>query len=223
MKSLDNESLIEARALIDHLQAIGETQRATLARVVHDEIAGLMVAALMDLTAAIAKLPVLDTSAQTQLRRAQKALVDAIDRSRRMIEELRPSLLDHVGLFAALKWKVESARRKFNVRFSEWYVEEEPSLAANASIALFRIAEEALAMTFRRGAVTVADLRVNVEANDLVMELSDNGVPAHIESKDRDPTLTIAAMRHRMKVLGGTIEVERNEQGYTRLTARLPL
>jgi hypothetical protein len=69
--------------------------------------------------------------------------------------------------------------------------------------------------------VTVADLRVNVEASDLVMGLSDNGIPAHLESKGRDSTLTIAATSY--EVLGGTIEVGCNEQGYTRLTARLSL
>jgi hypothetical protein len=51
-RRLDRDSLVEARALISHLQARGESDRATLARVVHDEIAGLMVAALMDLAAA---------------------------------------------------------------------------------------------------------------------------------------------------------------------------
>jgi signal transduction histidine kinase len=140
-----------------------------------------------------------------------------------MIEELRPSLLDHVGLFAALKWQIESARRQFNISFSEWYVEEEPQLDADASIALFRIAEEALAMTFRRGEVTIAELRVSVEGNSLVMELADNGIPLLIEGKDKDPSIMIAAMRHRMEMLGGTVEVERNTRGETRLTARLPL
>jgi signal transduction histidine kinase len=222
-RRLDHKSLIEARALISHLQARGETDRATLARVVHDEIAGLMVAALMDLTAAAATAPVFDARALARLRRAQQSLVDAIDRSRKMIEDLRPSLLDHVGLFAALKWRVESARRQFHISFSEWYVEAEPELGAAASIALFRIAEEALAMTFRRGEVTVADLRVSVERDSLVMELSDNGIPLAKEGQEKDPSMMIAAMQHRMEMLGGTVEVKRNERGETHLTARLPL
>lgn len=225
LKSLDIESLVEARALISHLQAAGETHRAALAQTVHDEIAGLMVAALMDLTAAVAKAPILDTGALAQLLRAQRALVEAIERSRELIEQLRPSLLDHIGLFAALKWQVESARRQFNVSFSESYAEREPELAADASIALFRVAEEALAMTFRRGEVTIADLRVSVELGNLVLELSDNGVPALFaaEAGAEEPKIVLAAMRHRMSILGGTVEVERDEVGKSRLVARLPL
>ncbi|HEY2683089.1 MAG TPA: histidine kinase [Steroidobacteraceae bacterium] len=219
----DRESLIEARALITHLQAIGETERATLARSVHDDIAGLMVAALMDLTAASARVPVLDATTRDRLRRAHRSLVDAVDRSRKMIEELRPSLLDHVGLIAALKWRVESARREFNIDFSEWYVADEPALKPDELIALFRIAEEALGMTFRRGEVTVADLRVTVEPGSLVMELSDNGIPVEHEGKERDAKVRIAGMQHRMRVLGGSVQVEHNDFGGTHLIARLPL
>ena len=86
--------LAEAQVLIQHLLAIGERSKAALARKLHDDIAELMVAALMGLTAAIPHLPVLEVDAQRQLGRAKATLGAAISQSRRLMEELRPSLVE---------------------------------------------------------------------------------------------------------------------------------
>jgi signal transduction histidine kinase len=219
--STDDQLLLDARALITHLQATGEAHRASLARLIHDEVAGLMTAALMDVTSAADAAAVLDESARARLYRAQGTLITAIDRSREMIEELRPSLLEHFGLFAALKWHVQEARRHSEVIFSERYPEVEPQIGSAASIALYRIAEDALQMTCRRGRVTVANLVLSMERGTLTLEFSDNGVAP--DGRERDATLMLAAMRHRMEVLGGTILLERDVTGITRLVARLPV
>jgi signal transduction histidine kinase len=215
--------LAEAQALIQHLLAIGERSKATLARKLHDEIAELMVAALMDLTAAIPHLPVLEVEAQRQLARAKITLGAAISQSRRLVEELRPSLVEEVGLFTALRWHVHEATRGRNVLYTEWYPEIEPALPADASIALFRVAEEALAMTFKRGAVEVADLRVTVDENVLHMKFTDNGIPIMRSGAEEDVNIALAAMRYRLRILGGSVDIERAAGGNTILSARLPL
>src|SRR5579863_7638753 len=156
-----------------------------------------MVAALMDLTAAIPHLPVLEVGAQRQLARAKATLGAAISQSRRLVEELRPSLVEEVGLFTALRWRVHEVTRSRNVIYTEWYPEFEPVLRADASIALFRVAEEALAMTFKRGAVEVADLQV--------------------------ADIALAAMRYRLRLLRGSVDIERAPGGGTILSAQLPL
>jgi signal transduction histidine kinase len=217
----DDQLLLDALALITHLQASGEAHKAALARMIHDEVAGLMTAALMDVTSAAGTAAVLDERAQARLYRAQQTLLTAIDRSREMIEELRPSLLDNFGLFAALKWHVQEARRNSRVIFSERYPEVEPQIGAAASIALYRIAEDALEMTYKRGQVTIASLGLSVERGMLTLEFSDNGVAP--DGRERHASLMLAAMRHRMEVLGGTILLERDGTGITRLTARLPV
>jgi signal transduction histidine kinase len=215
--------LAEAQALIQHLLAIGERRKAELARKLHDDIAELMVAALMDLTAATPRLPALTVPAQRQLARAKATLSAAIDQSRRLVEELRPSLGEEVGLFTALRWQVHEATRGRNVIYTEWYPEMEPPLPADASIALFRVAEEALAMTFKRGAVEVADLQVTVDENVLHMKFTDNGIPIMLSGAEQDADIALATMRYRLRLLGGTVDVERAPGGDTILSARLPL
>jgi signal transduction histidine kinase len=215
--------LAEAQALIQHLLAIGERSKAALARKLHDDIAELMVAALMDLTAAIPHLPVLEVDLQRQLGRAKATLGAAISQSRRLMEELRPSLVEEVGLFTALRWQIQQATRSRNVIYTEWYPEIEPALPADASIALFRIAEEALAMTFKRGAVEVADLQVTFDDNVLHMKFTDNGIPIMRSGVEQDAAIALATMRYRLRLLGGSVDIERTPGRGTVLSARLPL
>lgn len=213
----------EAQALIQHLLTSGEHGKAALARRLHDDIAELMVAALMDLTAATPHLPASSIRAQRQLARAKAALGSAIDQSRRLVEELRPSLVEEVGLFTALKWQVQRATRGRHVIYTEWYPEIEPRLPADASIALFRVAEEALAMTFKRGSVEVADLQVRLDENGLHMKFTDNGIPTMHGGAEQGADISLASMRYRLRLLGGSVDIERSEDGGTVLTARLPL
>lgn len=177
----------------------------------------------MDLTAAIPHLPVLEVQAQRQLARAKATLSAAIDQSRRLVEELRPSLIEKVGLFTALKWQVQEATRGRNVIYTEWYPEFEPPLPADALVALFRVAEEALAMTFKRGAVEVADLQVTVDGNVLLMKFTDNGSPIVRNGAEQGAGIALATMRYRLRLLGGSVDIERAPGGDTILSARLPL
>ena len=223
MPDPSDKAIIEAHALIAHLQQVGEMHKAALARTVHDDIASLMVAALMDLSALIACPPDEATKQlPARLRRAQAALQTAIDRSRRMVEELRPTILDTFGLFSALQWRVKMARRETTAVITEWYGAQEPGISSSAATALFRIAEEAMGMTLQRGDVTMAALDVRVIDHTLQLELSDNGVPHWINGEEEGAALALASMRHRLMILGGTVELERLANGQTILRARLP-
>ena len=107
--------------------------------------------------------------------------------------------------------------------YIEWFPEIEPALPADASIALFRIAEEALAMTFKRGAVEVADLHVTVDDNVLHMKFTDNGIPIMRCGVEQDAAIALATMRYRLRLLGGSVDIERAPGRGTVLSARLPL
>jgi two-component system, NarL family, sensor kinase len=175
------------------------------------------------LAAAAAQLPSLDIRAQQQLARANSALQTAISSGRELMEELRPSLLDNVGLFTALKWKVQRVGEGMKVIYTESYPEVEPLIPDDVSVAMFRIAEEALAMTLKRGAVDIADLAVHVDQRGLNMRFTDNGVPTMLDGREQGSAVALAAMRYRLRLLGGTVDIEQRANGNTILTARVPL
>jgi signal transduction histidine kinase len=102
-------SLAEAEDLIDRLHTETENYKADLALVIHDELGGLLVSAAMDFASARQRLPEIANAIPEKFDRGKQSLESAIDLSRRMIEELRPSILDNFGLFAALKWQLKKA------------------------------------------------------------------------------------------------------------------
>ncbi len=104
-----NRELIE---LSTHLQNVAEREKAVLARELHDELGGLLVGARMDISWAEQHLAGDDPGVKERLRRVQQSLSAGVDLKRRIIEELRPTLLDNVGLFAALALAIEGDLRQ---------------------------------------------------------------------------------------------------------------
>jgi signal transduction histidine kinase len=219
-----DQALFEAETLITHLLATTEAHRTLLAREVHDELGGLVVSAIMDLSSVLRRLPTLDPSTKIQFDRIQRTLEDTVDRSRRMVEDLRPSILDNFGLFAALQWQLKKSGKNSNVVCTEAYPDIEPPLAPDASIALFRIAQEALAMVFARGMVKSADLTVHVEDGHLFIRVTDDGVPVMSDGSQEDGAANaLVCMRQRLRAMGGQVDLSQTAGGASVLTARLAL
>jgi signal transduction histidine kinase len=218
------QALLEAQSLVTHLQGTAETDKAALARILHDDLGALMVSALMDLVSVQQLQADMGDPARQQLERVKESIKAAIDLKRRVIESLRPSILDNLGLFAALRWHLNRIRENSNIDCAAHYPDIEPELEPDASIALFRIAEEALAMTLKRGSVTSSELRVQVADGTLSMSVSDDGTPM-IESDGHEvgASTALASMRHRLRALGGKVDIRRNEAGGSVLTASMPL
>ena len=218
------EALLEAQLLVTHLQGTAETDKASLARILHDELGALMVSALMDLGAIQQLQADLGESVRLRLERAKESLRAAIDLKRRVIEGLRPSLLDDLGLFAALRSHLTRLRENSNIDWAAHYPDIEPELEPHASLALYRIAEEALAMTLKRGSVTSTALHVEVTDGTLRMSVSDDGTPSIVsDGHEAGASTALASMRHRLGVLGGKVDMRRNDAGGTVLTASIPL
>jgi two-component system, NarL family, sensor histidine kinase UhpB len=221
--SLENDALLEAESLVAHLHENSESEKSRLARELHDDLGGLMVSAVMDLSSATRRLAALDPEAHKKFERIRSTLESAIDLSRQMIEGLRPSILDNFGLFAALRWQLKRASRESGVVCTESYPDVEPPLESVALTALFRVAQEALAMSFKRGAVKSADLSVRIENGAVWMIFTDDGVTNVPDGKKSDAAMTISSMRHRIRVLGGTVNVNKTAKGENIVTAQMPM
>jgi signal transduction histidine kinase len=217
-------ALVEAQLLVTHLQGTAETDKASLARVLHDELGSLMVSSLMDLGAVQQLQADLGDSARHRMERAKESLRAAIDLKRRVIESLRPSILDHLGLFAALRSHLQRLRENSNINWAADYPDREPELEPDASLAFFRTAEEALAMTLKRGSVTSTALHVQVTGGTLRMSVSDDGTPNIVsDGHEAGASTALASMRHRLAALGGEVDMQRIDAGGTVLTASIPL
>src|ERR1700722_12630729 len=168
------ETRQEIEALVAHLQDASETKDTALAHELHDELGGLMGAAVMDLDAVRRVEPALSQNALNRLDRVKRTLEQAIDLKRRVIEKLRPSILDNFGLFAALRWQLKKTWANSEVVSSETYPDVEPEFESGAAIALFRIAQEALSIALLRASVKSTDLTVRADPDNFWMSFSDD-------------------------------------------------
>jgi len=213
----------ELTALSTHLQGVSEEEKSALSRELHDELGGLLVAARMDLSWLQQRLPTSDPNIEQRFKRIHESLSAGVDLKRRVVEELRPTLLDNMGLFTALRWQFKETCRRAGLKCTESIPDSEPKFNPDAAIGVFRIAQEALTNILKHAEAKSADLVIGIESDVFLLRVSDDGkgIPPN-----RLQTITshgLASMRHRINALGGSWEVRSPSSGGTIMTAQIPL
>jgi signal transduction histidine kinase len=220
------ERQVEARtseltALSTHLQGVSEQEKSALSRELHDELGGLLVAARMDLSWLQQRLPTADPSIEQRFKRIHESLSAGVDLKRRVVEELRPTLLDNMGLFTALRWQFKETCRRTGLRCTETIPDSELKFSPDAAIGVFRIAQEALTNILKHSEAKSADLYIAMDGVTFTLRITDDGkgIPSTIASTSHG----MASMRHRIAGLGGTWDLGSPSSGGTVVTARIPL
>jgi signal transduction histidine kinase len=209
--------------LSTHLQNVAEREKASLARELHDELGGLLVGARMDLSWAEQHFAKNDPDLRQRLNRVQQNLAAGVDLKRRIIEELRPTLLDNVGLFAALRWQMKETCGSAGLKCVESYPDEEPRFKSETSIALFRIAQEAFSNILKHSAAKTADISLDMDAETLLMRIGDDGIGIPVGRLMSIGSHGLASMRHRVRALGGRLDVRSPASGGTMLIVQIPI
>ena len=147
--------------LSSSLQKVAEREKAALARELHDELGGLLVATKIDVSWLRKRVD--DGSEATKLRweRVLRCMDEGLTLKRRVIESLRPTLLDNVGLVAALRWLVDETLRRNGIACEEQYPETMPELTPDARIAVFRAVQECLMNIVKHAKAKSVLLRVD--------------------------------------------------------------
>ena len=213
----------ELTSLARDLQHVQEEERARLSRGLHDELGGILLAARMDVTWMERHEPGASAEVRQRLERLRHVLDQGIELKRRVVEELRPTLLDTMGLLAALRWQTEETCGRANLRCNARFPEEEPRLSRAGAIALFRVVQEALANVVKHARASEVDVAFEVTNDEVVVTVRDNGVGAEATDLARPRSHGIAGMRHRIYVLGGRLDVARGPGGGTTVRATVPL
>jgi len=200
----------------------GETLLAALARELHDELGGLLVGARMDISWAEQHLPNMDPDVKIRLHRVQQNLSAGVDLKRRIIEELRPTLLDNVGVFAALRWQLKETCGNAGLDCVASFPEEEPRFTSEAAIALFRIAQEGFTNILKHSSAKSMDITLGTDGDAIVMQISDDGKGIPASRLSAIGSHGLASMRHRVRALGGRLDVRSPASGGTTLLVQIP-
>jgi signal transduction histidine kinase len=197
----------ELSELSQHLLLVRESEKAALARELHDELGGLLVAIRMDLAQLAKRIDMSREDVQTRWQRIQSALVAGIELKRRVIEDLRPTLLDNMGLLEALRWHAGQVCDQAGLALQIRFPEDDPEISGLAATAVFRVVQEALTNIAKHaGAHNVRlELRDFDGGYRLTLEDDGTGIPADRTSKPGAHGLT--GMKYRMLSIGGSLEI----------------
>jgi PAS domain S-box-containing protein len=217
----------QLRALSTRLRSVREEEATRIAREIHDELGSALTRLKWDLELLSKERfktqEKVDRENSGQRIREMIQLVDAtVDTVRRISSELRPSILDDLGLAAALRWHTEQFQHRTGIVTDCDCSVENLGLNPEQSTAVFRIFEEALTNVMRHARATRVDIKLEQDNGDLVLTIRDNGrgITA-IEKTDR-LSLGLLSMRERANMIGGQINITGNEGEGTIITVRLP-
>jgi signal transduction histidine kinase len=219
------ERLIEVRTrelseLSTHLQNFAEKEKSELAKRLHDELGGLLTAAKMDLSWLQSRLT--DAPYGERLGQLGGVLDDAMNLKRRVVEELRPSLLDHFGLPTALRAHVESVCSKAGLKCEVTMTEEAETLPKELAIAVFRVIQEGLTNIVRHAHAQQVRLALTADSQRYLLLLTDDGCGMKLSDSAFRWSHGLAGMRHRVQALGGTFTLESSPAEGTTLRIEIP-
>jgi len=213
-----DERTRELSSLSTHLQEFTEKEKSELAHHLHDELGGLLTAAKMDLSWLQSRID--QPGIPERMTQLGAMLDEAMDLKRNVVENLRPSLLEHFGLPTAAKAYFEATAKKAGLQSEVLIGNDTESLPKDVAIALFRVVQEGLANVIAHAHATSVRLAITRLGNRYLLILSDDG--RGMSAAQGMTGHGLVGLRHRMRALGGTLNIESGEGEGTTLRVEVP-
>ena len=201
-----NERTAELTGLSHYLQRLQEDEKAKIAREIHDELGGTLAAAKIDLQLISDKLPA-DNIHKTRLLRIMSAIDDTIQVKRRIIEDLRPTLLDNLGIGAALKWQCSQFSKRWNIPCRVEMQDDTLRLSPAYSIAFYRVVQEALTNISKYALAKNVSVSLLRRGDRWTLRIADDGVGIDTSKPHNATAHGLVSMRERARALGGDFTV----------------
>jgi len=217
----------QLRKLTAHIQTAREEEKARIAREIHDDLGGTLTALKMDAYWLAGKLSSNEDAVPLRERvEAMTQLIDsAVGVTRRVISDLHPSILDDLGLAAALQWQCGQFQKRTGIACKVSHNEDsddEKSPDKAQAINLYRIVQEALSNVSRHSGATIVNIEFQQSDDEFVLSISDNGRGLPEGHVIAQTSYGLRGMRERVAQLGGQILFDSPPDGGLRVTVILP-
>lgn len=218
------ESHEQLRALSTYLQTIREEERTRIAREVHDELGQALTSCKLDLSWIASKLPA-ELKVLAEKARALTAHIDStIQTVRRISSELRPGVLDHLGLVAAIEWQANEFQNRTGIRCDIQARVREPLPDQNLATTFFRIFQETLTNVIRHAGATHVWVDLKQAEGHITLEVKDNGRGIERSEIFNSKSMGLLGMRERAALLGGIFKIGNISRGKgTRVKVSIPV
>ncbi|MDB5222838.1 MAG: hypothetical protein JWN83_1505 [Chitinophagaceae bacterium] len=216
------QSYEEIRRLTEHLHNIREDERTHIAREIHDELGSQLAVLKMDVSWLKKKL----NDAGEAIKQRIRDLIDLLDATvksvRRISSELRPSLLDNLGLVAAMEWHLKEFEKRSGIKITFNEPKEELKIPDPIKNGLFRIFQESLTNVTRHSDAKEVKVKLLYTNHQLILNIEDNGKGFDKQKVKEMKTLGILGMEERAMMMNGSYEINSVPGKGTIVTAVLP-
>jgi signal transduction histidine kinase len=218
----------QLRALAARLQQAREEESKRIAREIHDELGQALTSLNIDLAWLEAKVARDgNTPLAEQLGSRFKSMTALLAKSARSVQriarELRPGMLDDLGLTATLQWQAEEFQRRTGIQCRWKQPAGELSVGSGEATALFRIFQESLTNVARHAHAGIVELSLEELGSRLVLEISDDGTGFSLASLPNARSLGLLGMRERATLVGGRLTIRSVPGKGTKVRVILPL
>jgi len=216
------ESYDAIRKLTGYLQNVREEERLHMAREIHDELGQLLTILKMDVSWLNKRTEPDDIIAKEKLNEILSVIDTTVKTVRRIASELRPSLLDDLGLVAAIEWHLEEFEKRSGISKELYIPETEILLPDPLKIGIFRIFQESLTNVARHSDATKVIVSLIQDQKQLILTIKDNG-KGFEEKESVKKTLGLLGMKERSQMMGGQYSISGIRGEGTTVTVIVPL
>jgi PAS domain S-box-containing protein len=214
---------LQLRELSAHLQDVREEERATMAREIHDELGQQLTVLKFDFSWLQSKLEVANPSVEEKIIEIKSLLDKAVKTVRRLSTELRPSLLDDLGLIDTIDWYLNDFKKRFNIKTEFRHFSDQLIVPDKIKTALFRIFQESITNIIRHADPSLVKVVLNKAGDNVILQIKDNGKGFDMLDVSNKKTLGLLGMKERTLLMGGDCLIESIAGEGTTVTVSVPL
>ncbi|MBT3204143.1 MAG: PAS domain S-box protein [Gammaproteobacteria bacterium] len=213
----------DLRRLTGYLQSARENERISIARAIHDEMAQSLTAQKIDMVRLKSMLPRDVPLLEELSEEVLQSINQTISSVQRILTELRPALLDDLGLVAAIEWQVIEFQRRTGIQYHLVLPDDELDLTLDQRTALFRIMQESLSNVLRHSNADTVWVELIVDGHWLLMSIIDNGKGISDLEVLGSRSFGLMGMHERAYILGGNVNIHGKEGKGTNVSTRIPI
>lgn len=215
----------ELRQLSSHIQEVQEEERGRIAREIHDALGQRLTSITMDLEFLKSKL---NKDSSKEIKERLTALMiltdETIKLTRKISQELRPSILDDLGLISAIDWLKEQYNQRTDIHFTLDMPKKDINIKEEYATAVFRITQEALTNIVRHAEARNVEIKVEILNSSISLKVQDDGKGIIKNNKiEKDKTFGVFGMKERAAMLGGEMKIDSQPNKGTTINVSLPI
>lgn len=218
-----NKTSYQLQELTTHLQTIREEERKRIGREIHDELGQQLTAIKMDIAWIGKKIPAEPKAIKDKLVNVIQLLDGSNLAIRRILNELRPAILDEHGLLDALQWHNRQFMQSTGININFTTDNQEMKVSEQIATCIFRVYQEALTNVSRHAGACKVVTSIHISGDNIFLSIEDDGKGFDIGSVKTDKSFGLLGMRERVRALNGSFDIASGQKAGTKIIVRLPL